>query len=254
MNSPIAYILHLADTALILSHRNSEWCGHGPVLEQDIAITNISLDLLGQARYFYQHAASLINESQKNNEVTEDSLAYRRGEREFRNLLITELPNGDWAKTILRQFLVSVFQQALYEKLQFSADAQMAAIASKSLKEVKYHVKWSSEWVLRLGDGTEESHARMKKAIEDLWPYSGEMFMALPFDKEAADNNTGVDPSSLQTTWHEKIKEVFDEAGLDVPEKVFMQSGGKNGVHTENLGFILSDLQYLQRAYPGAEW
>lgn len=254
MNSPVPYILHLADSALILSHRNSEWCGHGPVLEQDIAITNISLDLLGQARYFYQHAAALLNEENKNNAATEDSLAYLRGEREFRNLLISELPNGDWARTILRQFLVSVFQQGLYEKLQFSKDAQMAAIAVKSLKEVKYHVKWSSEWVLRLGDGTEESNRRMKTAIEDLWPYTGEMFSTQPFDKEAAANQTGIDPSSLQTYWNEKVNEVFGEAGLEVPEKVFMQSGGKNGIHTENLGYILSDLQYLQRAYPGAEW
>lgn len=254
MNSPIPYILHLADTALILSHRNSEWCGHGPVLEQDIAITNISLDLLGQARYFYQHAAAFINEENKNNAATEDSLAYLRGEREFRNLLISELPNGDWARTILRQFLVSVFQQGLYEKLQFSKDAQMAAIAVKSLKEVKYHVKWSSEWVLRLGDGTEESNRRMKTAIEDLWPYTGEMFSTQAFEKEAADGETGVDPSSLQSYWNEKVNEVFGEAGLEVPEKVFMQSGGKNGIHTENLGYILSDLQYLQRVYPGAEW
>lgn len=254
MNSPIPYILHLADTALILSHRNSEWCGHGPILEQDIAITNISLDLLGQARYFYQHAAALINQENKNEAATEDSLAYLRGEREFRNLLITELPNGDWARTILRQFLVSVFHEGLYEKLQFSKDVQMAAIAAKSLKEVKYHVKWSSEWVLRLGDGTDESHQRMKTAIEDLWSYTGEMFSTLPFDKEAASGQTGIDPSSLQSYWNEKVSEVFSEAGLEVPQKVFMQSGGKSGIHTENLGYILSDLQYLQRAYPGAEW
>jgi ring-1,2-phenylacetyl-CoA epoxidase subunit PaaC len=253
MNSKTEYILHLADTALILSQRNSEWCGHGPILEQDIAITNISLDLLGQARYFYQHAANLINTSNNNN-TTEDSLAYLRGEREFRNLLITELPNQDWGRTILRQFLVSVFLHELYEKLQFSKDEQIAAIAAKSLKEVKYHVKWSSEWVLRLGEGTEESNSRIKKAIDDLWPYTGEMFTTLPFEKETADSGIGVDPSTLQSTWSEKITEVFQEAGLQVPEKIFMQTGGKNGVHTENLGFMLAELQYLQRAYPGAEW
>lgn len=254
MNSRTEYILHLADTALILSQRNSEWCGHGPILEQDIAITNISLDLLGQARYFYQHAANLINTSNNNNSTTEDSLAYLRGEREFRNLLITELPNQDWGRTILRQFLVSVFLHELYEKLQFSKDEQIAAIAAKSLKEVKYHVKWSSEWVLRLGEGTEESNSRIKKAIDDLWPYTGEMFITLPFEKELADSGIGVDPSTLQSTWNEKITEVFQEAGLQVPEKIFMQTGGKNGVHTENLGFMLAELQYLQRAYPGAEW
>jgi ring-1,2-phenylacetyl-CoA epoxidase subunit PaaC len=254
MNSPIPYILHLADTALILSHRNSEWCGHGPVLEQDIAITNISLDLLGQARYFYQHASALINRENGNDASTEDSLAYLRTEREFRNLLITELPNGDWARTILRQFVVSVFQEGLYEKLQHSKDEQMAAIAAKSLKEVKYHVKWSSEWVLRLGDGTDESNQRMKSAIEDIWPYTGEMFNVQAFDTDAAANGTGVDPSSIQSYWNEKVNDVFSEAGLPLPEKTFMQSGGKIGIHTENLGYILSDLQYLQRAYPGAEW
>ncbi|MEO8771960.1 MAG: 1,2-phenylacetyl-CoA epoxidase subunit PaaC [Ferruginibacter sp.] len=235
------YVLHLADTTLILAQRNSEWCAHGPILEQDIAITNISLDLLGQARNFYQHAASLIGEN-----ATEDSLAYLRTEREFKNLLITELPNGDWAQTILRQFFFSVYQFEFYSQLLKSGDSQLAAIAEKSLKEITYHIKWSSEWVIRLGDGTEESYDRMKKAIDFLWMYTGEFF--IPASYEA------VDSSTLKEKWFTKIKEVFDEAGLIVPENVFMQQGGKTGNHTEHLGYILAEMQSLQRTYPGAEW
>ena len=238
----IDYTLHLADTTLILSQRNAEWCGHGPILEQDIAITNISLDLLGQARNFYQYAATLIGE-----DATEDSLAYLRKEREFKNLLLVEQQNGDWAQTILRQFLYSQFQYLLFEKLQFSNDEQLSAIAAKSLKETAYHVRWSSEWVIRLGDGTEDSHNRMLNAIDTLWRYTGEMFMP-------AECENLVDVSLLKSKWTEKVSEVFSEATLPIPEKTFMQSGGKSGIHTEQLGYILSDLQYMQRAYPGASW
>ncbi|HNU86974.1 MAG TPA: phenylacetate-CoA oxygenase subunit PaaC [Ferruginibacter sp.] len=245
MNNPsIDYILHLADTTLILSQRNSEWCGHGPILEQDIAITNISLDLLGQSRLFYQYAATLTG-----NNATEDSLAYLRTEREFKNLLLAEQPNGDWAQTILRQYLFSQYQYLLFEKLQQSSDEQLAAIAAKSIKETRYHVRWSSEWVIRLGDGTEESHTRMLKAIEALWPYTGEMFMPAEYE-----TSFGIDLISIKNGWDEKIRAVFAEASLPVPEKVFMQSGGKKGTHTEQLGYILTELQYLQRTYPGAEW
>jgi ring-1,2-phenylacetyl-CoA epoxidase subunit PaaC len=176
-----AFLLHLADTTLILSQRNSEWCGHGPILEQDIAITNISLDLLGQSRNFYQYAAGLINDSVKSKDskvlpsgedsggaVDEDKLAYLRKEREFKNLLLVEQPKGDWAQTILRQYVFSQFQYLLFEQLQHSSDEQLAAITTKALKEITYHVRWSSEWVIRLGDGTEESHQRMEKAIDEL--------------------------------------------------------------------------------------
>lgn len=239
--SHIDHILHLADTALILAQRNSEWCAHGPILEQDIAITNISLDLLGQARNFYQHAAALMG-----NGVTEDSLAYLRTEREFKNLLITELPNGDWAQTILRQFFFSVYQSLLYTKLLESKDEQVAAIAEKSLKEISYHIKWSSEWVIRLGDGTEESNKRINKAIEYLWMYTGEFFITAPYEE--------TDPSVLKNAWLSKIEEVFGEAGLQLPGETFMQQGGKTGNHTENLGYILAEMQSLQRTYPGAEW
>lgn len=262
-NNLIDYILHLADTTLILSQRNSEWCGHGPILEQDIAITNISLDLLGQSRNFYQYAAQLINDSKRlqgakapspqgegvGGEVTEDKLAYLRKEREFKNLLLVEQQNGDWGQTILRQYLFSQFQYLLFEKLQQSNDEQLTAIAAKSLKETKYHLRWSSEWVIRLGDGTEESHSRMQKAIIELWPYTGEMFV--PAEYEVA---FGIDLLSIKNDWDEKTKAVFEEASLSFPEKVFMQSGGKQGRHTEQLGYILAELQYMQRTYPNSQW
>src|SRR6478672_11652 len=206
-NSKINYTLHLADNALILGHRNSEWCGHGPVLEQDIAITNISLDLIGQARNFYQYAAQLINADHKS-EATEDTLAYLRDASEFKNCLLVELPKGDWAVTILRQFFFSAYQLYLYQQLQYSGDEQIAAIAVKSLKEVTYHLRWSSEWVIRLGDGTEESHQRMMNAIDELWKYTGELFKATGYELQAANENAGVDPSLLKSKWEEKVKEV----------------------------------------------
>lgn len=248
---PINCLLLLADNNLILSQRNSEWCGHGPILEQDIAITNISLDLLGQARNLYQYAAELINGStnQPINPVTEDSLAYLRTEREFKNCLLVELPNGDWGQTVLRQYFFSQFQWLLYSQLQQHADARLAGIAAKALKEITYHVRWSSEWVVRLGDGTEESHDRMLKAIDALWCYTGEMFVPADYEKEL-----GIDFDSIQNGWNQKVAAVLAEATLPIPEKVFMQSGGKTGVHTEHMGYILTELQYLQRTYPGNEW
>jgi len=261
-NSKINYTLHLADNALILGHRNSEWCGHGPVLEQDIAITNISLDLIGQARNFYQYAAELTNEAKASSpqgeevggEVTEDTLAYLRDARDFKNCLLVEQPNGDWAVTILRQFLFSVYQYLLYQRLQTSNDAQLAAIAEKALKEVTYHIRWSSEWVIRLGDGTEESHKKILKAIDDLWMFTGELFKPALYETEAVEDGFGVDVANLKDGWMQKVKNVFGEATLPVPENVWMQSGGKEGMHTEHLGYILADMQFLQRAYPDCEW
>lgn len=240
----IDYLLHLADTNLILSQRNSEWCGHGPVLEQDIAITNISLDLLGQARNFYQYAAQLIG-----NDCTEDSLAYLRKEREFKNLLLVELPRGDWAQTIFRQYLFSQFQFLLYEQLQKNEDEQVAAITAKALKETTYHLRWSSEWVLRLGDGTPESHERMENAIDALWSYTGEMFEPAEYEEIA-----GIDFGTLKEIWQKKVSALMEQATLSIPEKTFMHRGGKQGTHTENLGYILADLQYMQRAYPDSQW
>jgi len=236
------YILHLADTTLILAQRNAEWCGHGPVLEQDIAITNISLDLLGQSRNFYQYAAALSG-----GDATEDSLAYLRKEREFKNLLLVEQPNGDWGQTVLRQYFFSQYQYLLFEQLQNSKDEQLAAITAKALKEIKYHLRWSSEWVVRLGDGTAESKSKMEKAVEELWRYTGEMFLPAAYE-------TAVDIAALQDVWLQQVKAVFEEATLSLPEKTFMQSGGKEGTHTEHLGYILAELQYVQRAYPNSTW
>ncbi len=247
-------LLHLADTTLILSHRNSEWCGHGPVLEQDIAITNISLDLLGQARNYYQYAAQIINNlspsfGEGQGEVTEDSLAYLRTEREFKNLLLVEQPNGDWAQTILRQFLFSLFQYLLYQKLEQHSDEQLAAIAAKAIKETAYHLRWSSEWVIRLGDGTEESHARMNNAIAELWPYVGELFLSAAYETA-----NGIDVSIIKNEWQKKVMHIFSQANLNMPADAFVQSGGKTGSHTEHLGYVLAEMQYMQRTYPGVEW
>ena len=243
------YILHLADNTLILAQRNSEWCAHGPILEQDIAITNISLDLIGQARNFYQYAAQL-----KVDGSTEDSLAYGRDVREYKNCLLAEQPNGDWAQTMVRQFLFSAYQQLLYEQLQHSKDEQLAAIAAKALKEVNYHLRWSSEWVIRLGDGTGESHNRMINAIDVIWAYTGELFIPIGYEAVAASDGIGVDVTALKNKWEEKVTAIFTEATLSYPGKTFQQLGGKTGLHSEHLGFILADLQFMQRAYPNSEW
>jgi ring-1,2-phenylacetyl-CoA epoxidase subunit PaaC len=248
-NSLIDYTIHLADNALILAQRNAEWCAHGPILEQDIAITNISLDLIGQARNFYQYAATL-----KADGSDEDSLAYLRDVREYKNCLLVEQPNGDWGQTILRQFFFSSYQYLLYEQLQQSKDEQLAAIAAKALKEVTYHVRWSSEWVIRLGDGTEESHKRMLKAISEIWGYTGELFLVANYEEVAIKEGYAVDVAALQNKWEEKVKEVFAEAGLPFPAATFQQTGGKTGMHSEHMGYILADLQFMQRAYPGCEW
>ena len=245
----IDYTLHLADDSLILGQRNAEWCGHGPVLEQDIAITNISLDLIGQSRNFYQYAATLIG-----NDSTEDSLAYLRKEEEFKNCLLVEQPKGDWAQTILRQFFFSQYQYLLFQQLQNGKDEQLAAIAEKSLKEVTYHLRWSSEWVIRLGDGTDESHQRMIKAIDELWKYTDELFSATNYELQVASDGAGIDVSKLKEQWMTKVKEIFSEATLPIPGKTFVQGGGKEGRHTEHLAYILTELQYMQRTYPGCDW
>ncbi len=222
-------ILHLADNVLILGHRNSEWTGHGPILEQDIALSNIALDLIGQARHFYQYAANLIG-----GKTTEDSLAYLRNAEEFYNFLLVEQTNGDWAKTILRQFFFSAWQYPSLELLK--TDERLGAIAEKSLKETTYHLRWSSEWVIRLGQGTEESHKRMRNAVNELWKYTGEL------------------SDDLSAEWHTRVKEVFVLAGLSFLENEKMVYGGKEGKHTEHLEKLLDDMQFMQRTYPDAEW
>jgi len=253
----IDYTLHLADSALILGHRNSEWTGHGPVLEQDIAISNIALDLIGQARNFYQYAAQLAGKP----DITEDTFAYLRDGWDYKNCLLVEQPNGDWAQTILRQFFFSTYQFYFYQQLQQSSDTQLAAIAEKSLKEVTYHLKWSAEWVIRLGDGTEESNQRMNAALNALWKFTGEMLMSSPYEMELLNKNISVNLDQIKPGWDAKVKEVFEEATLRMPaeksdkgETVWMQTGGKTGSHTEHLGYILAEMQFLQRAYPGSEW
>lgn len=246
----IDYSLHLADNALVIGHRCSEWCGHGPILEQDIALSNMALDYIGQARNFYQYAATLIG-----GDATEDSLAYLRDEREFKNVLLTEMPNGDWAQTILRQFFFSTYQYYLYAQLQQSSDAQLAAIAEKSLKEVTYHLKWSSEWVIRLGDGTEESKQRIEKALEALWMFTGELFEMADYETALLQNKIAVDLTAIKNSWQQKVQEILEEATLEIPaSKTWHQSGGKKGVHTEHLGYLLAEMQYLQRVHPGATW
>ncbi len=248
-NPLIKYLLHLADNALIIGHRNSEWCGHGPALEQDIALTNIALDQVGQARNFYQYAASLI--SDLNGEIiTEDSLAYLRDSWDFKNCLLAELPNGDWAQTILKQFIVSVYQYYLYQALAQHENEKLAGIAAKSLKELSYHLRWSSDWVLRLGDGTQESKKRMQDAIAILWSYTKEWTDYVDYEL----NILGESIIAIQKNCEEKITAVFEEAGLTIPQDIWMHKGGKIGKHTEHLGYILSEMQFLQRAYPNVEW
>lgn len=243
------YTLQHADNCLILGQRLGEWCGHGPILEQDIAMTNISLDLIGQARMWYQYAAEIQGEGK-----SEDDLAYLRDAWGFRNVLLVEQPNGDFANTIFRQFLFDSYSCYFYEALMQSSDEQLAAIAAKSHKEALYHIKWSGDWVIRLGDGTEESKTRMQAAIEELWSYAGELTKPNETESEALKGGYGVDLNALKERRDAKIAEVITEATLDVPESTFTHEGGKDGRHSEHLGYILADLQFLQRAYPGLEW
>jgi ring-1,2-phenylacetyl-CoA epoxidase subunit PaaC len=269
--SLIDYTIHLADNALILGHRNSEWTGHGPILEQDIALSNIALDLIGQARNFYQYAARQINEgmgtgtgggmqagggtgTRGRSEVTEDTLAYHRDAWDYRNSLLVEQTNGDWGKTILRLFFFSTYQFYLYQRLQQSRDRELAAIAEKSYKEVTYHLRWSSEWVIRLGDGTEESHKRMKDALEQLWKFTGELFVPADYENLLAEKGIAVDLRALRSQWEERVEAVFEQAQLTRPVSGWEQTGGKQGRHTEQLGYLLAEMQFLQRAYPGCEW
>ncbi len=251
----IDYVLHLADNALVLGHRNSEWTGHGPILEQDIALSNIALDLIGQARYLYQYAAQLMNTmtTSKDQAVTEDVLAYLRDSWDFKNCLLVEQGNGDWGKTVLRQFFFSTYQYFFFRELQKSRDVELSAIAEKSLKEVTYHLRWSSEWVIRLGDGTEESHSRLEKALDELWMYTGELFQPADYEQSLMPSGIVVDLADIKPLWTVRVTEVLREATLAMPGPM-MQAGGKQGKHTEQLGYLLAEMQFLQRAYPGCEW
>ncbi len=248
-NNLYPYLLQLADNALILGHRLSEWCGHGPVLEQDMAMTNIALDLVGQSRSLYQYAAQVENKGR-----TEDDLAYLREIYDYKNVLLVEQPNGNFADTIARQFLFDAHHYFYYQALTESVDEHLAAIAARSLKEITYHLRHSSEWMLRLGDGTKESHRKIQQGVDNLWRYTGELHQSTELDEAMAAAKIAPNLSVVQQKWEEKVTRVLRQATLKKPQDVVQQNGGKNGNHTEYLGHLLTDLQYLQRMHPGAEW
>ena len=248
-SSLVHYTLQIADNSLILGSRLSEWCGHGPVLEQDIALTNIALDLIGQARILYKYAAQL-----EGNGKTEDDYPYLRNERQFRNILLVEQPNGDFGFTIVRQFFFDSFNYYFLNELLNSKDDTFGAYAEKSLKEVSYHLRFSSEWFIRLGDGTVESREKMQKALDDLWPYKNECLAATDLDEEMITAGIGVDLGKIKIQFNNKLNETIEKSTLRKPEDGWSHNGGKNGLHSECLGHILTELQYMQRAYPGLEW
>jgi ring-1,2-phenylacetyl-CoA epoxidase subunit PaaC len=245
----VLYTLRRADDALILGHRLSEWCGHAPMLEEDMALSNIGLDLIGQARALYTYAAEAEG---KDND--EDKLAYLRDVRQYRNLLLVERPNGDFAQTMVRQLFYSAFADLYWRGMMNSADATLAAIAAKSEKESAYHLRHASEWIIRLGDGTDESHARAQAAIDELWAFTGEMFAVDETERRLIDAGIAVDPLMLMPEWIVRVSDVTREATLVLPENDWMQQGGREGRHSEHLGHLLSELQYMQRSFPGASW
>ena len=253
--APLDHLLHLADNALVLGQRNAEWCGNGPVLEEDIALANMSLDLIGQARMLYQHAAAVAG-----NGATEDSLAYFRSAEEFRNYTLLELPHAssaserDYAVTIVRNFLYSALMLLLWEALQKSKDAQLAAIAGKSFKEVRYHFRHSRDWLVRLGDGTTESQARTQAALKHLMPYTQEYWSASAIEKIANMEGYGIDVAALKSSWDDLVNEALQEAGLQRPALGADLPQGKNGQHSDHLAPLLAEMQSLARAHPNALW
>jgi len=260
VTAPVDYLLHLADNALILGQRNAEWCGHGPVLEEDIALSNNSLDLIGQARLLYQHAATLIG-----NGATEDTLAYFRDVPDFRNYTLCELPHlplmsatacgdRDFATTIARNFLYSSLMVLVWDRLQGSSDEQLAAIAAKSLKEARYHLRHARDWLVRLGDGTDASHTKAQAALDQLLPYCQEFWTASPQEAAALSNGTGTDMAALQVDWNRIVDEALAEATLQRPAAGGFVPTGKQGIHSEHLGFVLAEMQSLARQHPGATW
>jgi ring-1,2-phenylacetyl-CoA epoxidase subunit PaaC len=243
------YLLRLGDDRLVLGHRLSEWCGHGPILEEDIATANIALDLVGQGTLFLKTAAEVQAAGR-----TADDLAFFREAVEYRNLQIVELPKGDFAFTMLRQFLFDAMSVHLLDALQKSANAEIAAIAAKAVKEARYHIRHSSQWVIRFGDGTEESHTRAQNALNELWRFTGEMFLDDDVDRNLQNESIAPLPSSLAAPWRAVVDEVFSQATLSIPENAFMLRGGREGRHTESLGHMLSEMQIVARSHPGAEW
>jgi len=245
----VLYALRRADDALILGHRLSEWCGHAPALEEDMALANMGLDLLGQARELYSYAAKV--EGRGNDE---DKFAYLRDVRQYRNLLLLEQPNGDFARTIARQFFYAAFADLYWRAMMNSDDPTLAAIAAKSEKESAYHVRHSSEWIVRLVDGTAESHRRAQGALDDLWAYTGEMFRTDDSERGLIDAGIAVDPAKLHAEWLKTVSNVVNEATLVLPKSNWMQQGGRDGRHSEHLGHLLSELQSMPRTFPGAAW
>jgi ring-1,2-phenylacetyl-CoA epoxidase subunit PaaC len=251
MNNPqlFDYLLRLADSCLILSQRLGEWCGHGPVLEEDLALTNVALDLNGQAQLWLGYAAEIDGKGR-----TEDQLAFLRDAHEFRNLLLVEQTNGDFAMTMGRQFYFDLWHSLLLKELLHSSDRRIREISEKALKEVQYHLRRSAGWVVRLGDGTEESHTRMQRAADELWQFTGELFDTDSIDEAIVQEKIGPDFRTLQIPWIDRVKSTFTEAALALPDSGWMQRGGKRGIHTESLGYLLAEMQFLQRAYPDAQW
>ena len=243
------FLLRKADDSLILGHRLSEWCGHGPILEEDIALTNISLDLIGQATELYKYAAEVEGKGR-----TEDDLAFLRIEKEYKNVLLVEQVNGDFGKTIVRQFFFDHFEHLLYEKLMNSNDERISAIATKTIKEIKYHIRHSSEWTIRLGDGTEESHDRAQASVTDLSRFINELFYQDEVEQILIKEGIIPDVKDFRVEFENNIDKILEEATLKLPEEKWQLDGGRKGVHSEHLGYLLTELQYMQRTYPGMEW
>jgi len=248
-NPLFEYLLRLGDNCLILGHRLSEWCGHGPVIEEDLALSNVALDLIGQTQMWLGLAGEVEGKDRD-----ADSLAYLRDVGAFRNVLLVEQPNGDFACTMARQFYFDAWHDLLLRALSVSTYARIVEIAAKSLKEVRYHLERSSDWVVRLGDGTEESHRRMQAAVDDLWMYTGELFEVDGVDEALLSEGVAVDLAALRQPWLAQISAILEEATLELPKASWMQRGGKRGVHSEHLGFLLAEMQFLPRAYPNASW
>ncbi len=245
----VEFLLRLGDNALVLSHRLSEWCGHGPVLEEDLALTNVALDLIGHAQFWLGYAGELEGRGRD-----ADALAYRRDVWDFRNVLLVEQPNGDYAQTMARQFYFDAWHVLQLSALTGSSDPRIAEIAAKALKEVRYHLDRSAMWVVTLGDGTEESHERMQRAIDDLWSYTGELFEVDAVESSLIAGGVAPDLAKLIEPWRTTVGETLRQATLEMPQAAWMHTGGKKGVHSEGLGYILADMQFLQRAYPEASW
>jgi len=248
MKTVSAYALRLGDNGLVLSQRLGAWCGHAPELEIDLALANIGLDLLGQARNFLACAA------EREGQGDEDTLAFGRDERQFHNLLLAEQPNGNFADTIARQYLMDAWNVALYERLIHSSDSQLSAIAAKAIKEARYHLRFSRGWLVRLGDGTEISSQKMQQAIDNLWRFTAELFEADDVELELIESGVAVDPRTLRQPWENEVFAGLREANLRVPDETAYRTGGKRGLHTEHLGPMLAEMQYLQRVYPGQQW